>query len=60
MYLRNAKVCERRNAIRSSHGRKTKRIRPKPLRRDLGAPQDKNKKGLDDPPIMSLTSSSSS
>ena len=36
------------------------RIRTKPLRPELRAPKDKNKKGLDGPPIMSLMSSSSS
>ena len=46
--------------IRSAHSLKDKRIRTKPLHRDRGGNQDKNKKGLEDSPITKPTSSVSS
>ena len=53
-------ALEAPHPVQPRHGHKNMWIRTKPLRHELGDPKDKNKKGLDDPPIMSLTSSSSS
>ena len=44
------------NSVRSWHSLKDKGTRTKPLRHDLEAPQDKNKKSLNDLPKVSLTS----
>ena len=46
--------------LQPKHGHKNIWIRTRPLPHKLGYPQDKKKQGLDDPPVVSLTSSSSS
>ena len=46
--------------VQPGYGHKNLRIRTKPLRQELVAPKDKNKKGFDNLPILSLTYSFSS
>ena len=43
--------------VQSAHGLKDKRIRTKPLRRDLDGHRDRNKKGTDNSPIVPPSSS---